>query len=50
MGVAVCSRATMYNLQSMYVNTAIYSYWIRMQVLILVLAICYLVAHYHFCT
>lgn len=31
LNVAVCCRATLYNMQSLYVNTAIYSFWSRMQ-------------------
>jgi hypothetical protein len=31
LNVAVCCRATLYNMQSVYVNPVIYSFWSRMQ-------------------
>jgi hypothetical protein len=31
LGLATCSRSTMYNIQSVFVNPTIFSYWTRMQ-------------------
>jgi hypothetical protein len=31
MGVAVCSRATLYRMQSIFVNPIIYDFWLGMQ-------------------
>ena len=31
MNIAICSRATIYNMQSVYVNPIIYCFWTRMQ-------------------
>jgi hypothetical protein len=32
LGVAFCSRTTLYSIQCTYVNSIIYAYWTRMQV------------------
>jgi hypothetical protein len=31
LNVAICCRSTLYTLQSMYVNNAVYEFWTRMQ-------------------